>query len=104
MPPSRRREKLCNRVASCPASRSDGEQGLWLKRATSNRLGEGQLATLRGSPDGSERQILIARCQPNFGFQQRRSSADAPQRTPRLLRDFRTQEAAAAGGRAAGGL
>src|SRR5947207_10882439 len=28
-----------------PASRSDGEQGLWLKRATSDRLGEGQLST-----------------------------------------------------------
>src|SRR5690349_1770350 len=46
MPPSRRREKLLNRVASCPASRSDSEQGLWLKRATSDRLGEGQLSTL----------------------------------------------------------
>src|SRR5690349_17346660 len=34
---------------SSPASRSDSEQGLWLKRATSDRLGGGQLST-QGRP------------------------------------------------------
>jgi hypothetical protein len=41
------RKIMKSRRLMTSASRSDGEQGLWLKRATSDRLREGQLSARR---------------------------------------------------------